>query len=207
MGLRVEFKTELLVDELVETFAQGVGNDQRGDSCGVERCLNSVTQMVALLAGHLTIGIEAVLFVLQGHEIKQQAGGVLSDEEHIALIIYIDIISAIRQAVENGTKLGVITPKFLVVLHPQPVLLVCIDVVSSPIPSQWYRGRAVLLNALAGLPVPEINATWGGGNNPSIVQLQDVQDAVVAESVGCIDRGKHELLCPTNDGAQQHDDI
>ena len=51
-------------------------------------------------------------------EIKQQAGGVLSDEEHIALIIYIDIISAIRQAVENGTKLGVITPKFLVVLHP-----------------------------------------------------------------------------------------
>ena len=52
--------------------------------------------MVALLAGHLTIGIEAVLFVLQGHEIKQQAGERREIVEHV--------IDAAAQAITTDDK-------------------------------------------------------------------------------------------------------
>lgn len=33
MGLRVKFETEFLVNKLIETFAQGIGDNKRRDGC------------------------------------------------------------------------------------------------------------------------------------------------------------------------------
>jgi hypothetical protein len=79
--------------------------------------------------------------------------------------------------------------------------------VSTSIAPQWHRGGTVLLNALARLAIPQVNALWRSGNDSAIMQLQDVQDAIITEPVRRINRRKHELLCPTHDGAQQHDEI
>lgn len=163
--------------------------------------------MPTFLAGHFTIGIEAILLAVQGLQVEQKVGGVLSNEKDITLVIHIDIVGAIGQAIGYGMKLSIIAPEFLVVFDPQPIGFVNIDVVGSSITSQGQGCQTVFPNALARVPIPEVYAAWSGGNDSAVMQLQDVQDTVTAESVGCVDRGKHELLCPTSDGTQQYDNI
>ena len=57
------------------------------------------------------------------------------------------------------------------------------------------------------LPVPQVDAVLGGGDNPAVVELHHMKDKVVAESVSSVKGGKHILLRTTGDGTQQHDDM
>ena len=97
--------------------------------------------------------------------------GVLLNEEYIALIIHIDIVSAIGQTVGDGSKLGIVTPKFLIVLDPQSIFSVGIYVIGSLIPLQRYGSEVVFGDTLAIASVPKVNAVWSSCDDSAIVQL------------------------------------